>query len=518
MLLAFLAITPFLLPAQSLQLLGNLDYPVALSDVWGYETDGNEYALVGLFNGFSVVDISDPANPQEVYFTPGPSTAWRDVFTYQDRAYVISEGGDGLLIVDLSPLPSGSITTLNYYTGDNWPFLIGHNLFISNGVLYIFGSDYGAGGVIALDLTDPDHPTELGLWDQFYVHDGTIQGDTLWASLIDEGFQGVIDISDPTNMTLVSTWGTPGSFAHNSWISADNRFLYVTEELSNGFLTSYNVENISNPVELQKFRPRISNGAVPHNVHYRDEFLFLSHYRDGLMVIDANRPANLVVTGHYDTSSDLEGHGLNGCWGVYPDLPSGRILATDVEKGLFIFDYDNSRATYLEGTVRAEDTGNPIWPSKVKLIETEQTKDSDLSGQYSFGLTQTGNYSVEASAPGYVSKVESGLLLQSGEVTQKDIFLRPFTDGIDDDHYSGPGISLFPNPSPKGSLLDVTYTRVHGAITLTLYSLSGQFLFESQLNPGQDKTRIVSTLSPGSYWIEVGFSDGQKQLHQHLVY
>ena len=504
---------PTLCWGQSLQPLGNLDYNTAVSDVWGYATDGHEYALVGLFNGFSLVDVTDPTQPTEVFFTPGPSTAWRDCFAWQDRAYVISEGGDGLLIVDLSPLPDGPITTWNYYTGVTRPFQTGHNLFVADDVLFLFGTDVSRGGVLTYDVTDPDNPVELGIWDQFYVHDGTVRGDTLWASLIDEGEQAVIDVSDPTNMILKATWPTPGDFAHSSWMSDDNRFLYVAEELSNGLITSYNVENIGNPVLLDRFRGSISQGSVPHNVHFLDEFLVVSHYRDGLMVIDAHRPRNLVRTGHYDTSFDLEGDGLNGCWGAYPYLPSGNILATDVENGLFVCTYDGSRAAYVEGVIRSEAEGNPVvFNACVMLVETGDETRVNLSGRYYLGTPGPDTITLEVLAFGYAPKTVTGIVLESGEVTIQDIFLTPWTTGIAE--IEEEGFRFFPNPLPIGQPLQWENPDADQKGWMQILTLDGKIVHEEFLTGSQGVFSGTSHLAPGSYllqWAQWGPSGAKAQ-------
>ena len=53
--------------SSNLSLVGSLEYPDAFgNDVWGYvDSTGREFALVGLTNGFSVVNLSDPNNPEE---------------------------------------------------------------------------------------------------------------------------------------------------------------------------------------------------------------------------------------------------------------------------------------------------------------------------------------------------------------------------------------------------------------------------------------------------------------------
>ena len=53
--------------AMNMGLVGSYTYSNnECSDIWGYvDSTGNEYALVGLRNGFSVVDLSSPSNPNQ---------------------------------------------------------------------------------------------------------------------------------------------------------------------------------------------------------------------------------------------------------------------------------------------------------------------------------------------------------------------------------------------------------------------------------------------------------------------
>ncbi|MDD4087737.1 MAG: hypothetical protein PHP48_10890, partial [Bacteroidales bacterium] len=103
----------------NMSLVGQKSYNQDLSDVWGYvDETGIEYALVGVYNGFSVVSLEDPANPEEVFFGPGPNSIWRDIKTWGDYAYVSNESGGGVYIVDLSPLPEGPISSTTNFTGN----------------------------------------------------------------------------------------------------------------------------------------------------------------------------------------------------------------------------------------------------------------------------------------------------------------------------------------------------------------------------------------------------------------
>src|SRR6476661_4001489 len=103
--------------AQNLQFQANLSYPYALANIGGYvDTAGNEYALVGTFQGLSIVDVTIPATPVIKFSVPGIQSEWREVKTYHQFAYVTTEGGGGLTVIDLSGLPDTVI--YHNYTGD----------------------------------------------------------------------------------------------------------------------------------------------------------------------------------------------------------------------------------------------------------------------------------------------------------------------------------------------------------------------------------------------------------------
>src|SRR5690606_21603242 len=156
----------------------NLLHSTVINDVWGYEDElGNEYALVGTQKGTSVVDVSTPSNPLEIFWEPGMESIWRDLKTYDDYAYVTTEAQNGLLIIDLSPLPASTVLSTSYYTGPiGQEWFSAHNLYVTDdGYAYIFGANRGNGGVIILDIhTDPMNPIEVGVFDDWYTHDGYV--------------------------------------------------------------------------------------------------------------------------------------------------------------------------------------------------------------------------------------------------------------------------------------------------------------------------------------------------------
>ena len=84
----------------NMTLLDQVNYGDNANDIWGWvdPVDSTEYALVGLRNGFSIVDLSDPTDVQEVQFIPGPMSTWRDIKTWGNHAYVTNETSNGVLV------------------------------------------------------------------------------------------------------------------------------------------------------------------------------------------------------------------------------------------------------------------------------------------------------------------------------------------------------------------------------------------------------------------------------------
>lgn len=398
-----------------------------LNDVWGYvDETGIEYALVGARKGTSVVSLQNPSNPTEVFWEPGMESTWRDLKTWQDHAYITTEANNGLLIIDLTPLPASTSLTTSYYNGpigSTWSSA--HNLYIdSNGYAYIFGANRGNGGVIILDVfTDPMNPIEVGAFDLWYVHDGYVRNDTMFLANIEEGFLSLVDVTDKANPVLLGTKTTPSNFTHNIWPTNDGKVAFTTDEVSGGFLASYDMTDPLNIVELDRIQNSPGFGVIPHNVHVKDNHIVTSYYSDGITIHDVTYPNNIILVGQYDTYP-LQTTSYDGCWGTYPFLPSGLILATDVSEGLFVLNPTYTQAAYLEGDVTDFATTNPLTGVNIQITGNDQSDNSNGIGHYATGIANSGNYTVTYSKVGYYPQIFNISLVQ-GIVTIQDVQLVP---------------------------------------------------------------------------------------------
>jgi len=355
-----LVLSPFFLFAQqsyNMSLLGKYTYDFegyGVNDIWGYvDQEGNEYALVGLENGTSFVDVTNPANPIEKAYIPGPMSTWRDLKTWGEYAYIVHDSyyadselwptgeSQGLLIVNLKNIASGDISYSSFYFDGQ--FTNAHNIYIDeNGCVYLFGGNYATGGAVMFDVSeDPENPEYLGVFDDYYLHDGMVRGDTLWGSAIYEGVVAAIDVSDKTAPVILGSTFTPGIFTHNSWVSDDGNYVFTTDEVTSGYIAAVDVSDVNNMSvidQIQSWSPQ--DNVIPHNTHVKDNYLVTSYYCDGVTVVDASDPYNLQEVAYYDTS-DSTGGTFSGAWGAYPWLPSNNILVTDRQEGLHILSVDN---------------------------------------------------------------------------------------------------------------------------------------------------------------------------------
>ena len=446
--LPFLAalIAGFHAPAQNTNTAfrAKITYPgQTLANVWGYAAGGREYALAGGALGLIIVDVTNPDSPQQIVQIPGPNSLWKEIKTYKHYAYVVSEGGQGVQIVDLSGLPSPALN-YHYYTGDGAipnPVSKIHALHIdtTKGYLYLYGGDAWSGGRARIFNLNPDpyNPHFVSIYNTSYsgnanyIHDGYVDNDTMYSAHIYNGFFSIVDMSDKSNPHLLATQPTPGLFTHNTWLSADRHVLFTTDEVNNSYLTAYDISDPSDIRLLDKIQSNPGSNSVVHNTHILGNFAVTSWYKDGFTIVDVTRPDNLVQVGNYDTYAG-SGGGTDGCWGVYPFLPSGTIVATNISAlgtgngELWVITPQYVRACYLEGKITDAVTGNPINGANVKILNTTPLtqENSGPTGSYKTGQVQAGAFTVRIGKTGYQS-VDAPVFLENGAVTPLDVELFP---------------------------------------------------------------------------------------------
>ena len=374
---------PIAFPSNGIELLAWLpivEFNPAMTsadDCWGYVSpSGREYALIGLSDGTGFVDVTDPGDPQIVAVMSGPNSIWRDIKVYQEHVYAVSEGGSGIQVFDVSQIDVGIVTNVNTVTTGG--ITQTHNVVINeeSGFLYRVGGGNGTTiGLCIYDLADPANPTLVGQWNTRYIHDAQIVNYTSGpfagqevAFCFSETSSGggtpgvnILNVTDKSNITQIAffQYSTP-AFSHQGWLSPDRQFLYVNDELdeiSFGTPTTtriIDVSDLANPVEVGTF----TNGgaAIDHNLYTVGNLIYEANYRSGLRIFDATNPIAPVEIAFFDTYPEDDSANFNGLWNNYPFLPSGVMIGSDIEKGLFVwwvgkrllaFDYPSGRPDLL---------------------------------------------------------------------------------------------------------------------------------------------------------------------------
>jgi choice-of-anchor B domain-containing protein len=304
---------------------------------WGYTApNGRRFALTGTSLGTSIVDVTDPARSRSVGFIGGPSSSWREIRTFGDLVYVTTEAVHGLDIISMrNPDQPTLVRTWNR------TFNQAHSLWIDveRGLLFANGTRTNGvqSGTRILDLNrNPEDPSEVGAFTPFYIHDSYTRGNVLYASAINDGFEALIDLTDPSRPREISRFFTGGRFTHNSWLTRDGRYIFTTDERTGRPLEGWDLRD---PMAPRKVSEYIANpSAIPHNVMVDGDRLLVSHYTEGVRLLDIRDPERPTELGFYDTYTGTQ-TGFNGCWGAFIFPGTNLILASDINTGLYVVQY-----------------------------------------------------------------------------------------------------------------------------------------------------------------------------------
>lgn len=333
------------------------------NDVWGYvDKTGKEYAIIGSSKAINIYDVTDCSNPiQKMSYIDGSTVTWRDFKTYRNYAYGVCDGGactEGLEIINLD----------NYsVTQSTAVFDRAHNIYIDtlHARLYVVGSNATNGQLTIYTLDTeivngvtyngtPANPVLLKKFQTSYIHDIYVRNNIAYAS---HGYNGYImwDVTNPANIQQLASNTDATGYNHSSWLTTNGQYAYAAEEVprgrplklyqisGTGLGTALNlIGSFNDPLEA----PTFSNNR-PHNPFVKGDTLFVSYYEDGVQIFNISNPLSPKLIAYYDTYKlqnglgyDIAAHDWKGPWGVYPYLPSGCILASDITQGLFTFKVD----------------------------------------------------------------------------------------------------------------------------------------------------------------------------------
>jgi len=313
----------------NMDLVSFMDFGQNVSDITGFYQDGREFAVIGLQNAASFVDITDPTSPVELGRISGGSSIWRDLKYWDRHVYIGTEASDGVKVVSVNDPDNPTLVSTISDFGNS------HNIHIDvDGYLYVVGAS--THDVWIYDLTMPAFPQLVGTWSGEYLHDIEVYNNKLYGAAIYSGLFYILDVSDKTNPITLVSYNTGGGYisTHDCAVTEDEKYLFTGDENTGGHVKVWDIRDYGNINLVAEYMTNPSHSA--HNLYVRPgtDLLIISYYADGTRILNIADPTNPIEVAYYDTSN-IEGLYV-GNWGTYAYLPSGYIISSDIETGMYV--------------------------------------------------------------------------------------------------------------------------------------------------------------------------------------
>jgi choice-of-anchor B domain-containing protein len=338
------------------------------SGCWGwYQASRNkEYAISGTSNGTYFIDVTSPTTPTVSGFIQGAlGGTYREMKTYQHYCYIVSDDSQNkrFQIVDMQYLPDSIHVVYN----DTTLFKRGHTIWIDKDKMYIgamLNDSLHFSSMAIFSLANPASPVLLRKLQQDipligYVHDMHVRNDTIYASCADQGlFVLKYDSASNTFTQLGSYIGYQShGYNHSSFLTHNGKSLIFCDEVPASLPIHFiDVQNLNNIQPIKDFHP--TPQTTPHNPYIKGNFAVVSCYQDGLNIYDLSQPNAINLAGYFDTYpqgganvGDYGESAYRGNWGAYPFLPSGIIIANDMQNGMFVLDASTAYTTTIKNPV-----------------------------------------------------------------------------------------------------------------------------------------------------------------------
>jgi len=327
---------------------------VRYSGCWGFTYSSNEYAVIGSTEGYHFFQLTSQNKLKPCGFIEGKFNSaqviHREIKTFDHYAYLIcDEGNSSLQIADLQYLPDSVVKVTDIQDAR---FGKTHNLFIDsvNALLYAClvtpmpnGTMLNKIPLRVFSLADPLNPTLIweGPDDIPEVHDCFVKNNI---AILNCGTNGIriYDLSNPSNPVMKNdlTFYQDQGYNHQGWLSPDGKTYVFADETSGKRVKKCSLDKNFNLNIESFFGTNYLDNSVPHNIMIDNDFAYVAYYNEGLRIFDIRQSPREIAA--YDTYPQDSYFNMNGAWGVFSNYRSGRIIVSDRQFGLFLFDWNHS--------------------------------------------------------------------------------------------------------------------------------------------------------------------------------
>ncbi len=254
--------------------------------------------IADAWEGVQVVDITNPAKP--VLTTSIPTTGWSLGVSLSGKQLVSANGSQGFDLFDVSDPKKPVLQSTYLKEPSDGDTSIRRTVISGNAV---FTADT-VNGVRIVDITDPQTPTQLGLFSQLsYARRLTLNGDYAYVATANEGSMAVVNIADPLQPYQVSKFQADG-ISIDVVVNNNYATLGTFEDMSN----CYTLIDISDPA-----KPTLSDAidlqsllcGAPRQMAAQGNFVY-SADEYGLSIYDLSDPGKITTASRIELQ--LEGH------------------------------------------------------------------------------------------------------------------------------------------------------------------------------------------------------------------
>lgn len=521
-------------PSLNMTLIGTYDDPnlptrntIEYSDCWGFtHANGTEIAIIGGIEDILFIDITVPANPVLLYshhvlnLPTGTvnKSAWRDFMTFGNYVYAAAdEGTSGLLIFDMSQVPN-SITmvtqTTSYFTKT-------HTIFIDelNARLYAGGSNTVNNGLVILDLLpDPTAPTleanvPLNAVGGGYVHDMYVRDNIAYCS---HGSLSKIQMYDFSLLPSFTVIGAIENYPetgynHSSWINDAGTMLVMCDETHG---SDVKLVDITDPQDISSddfftfyselLGPSAPGSSIAHNPFIMGDLAYIAYYHDGVQVYDISNPNDIEIVAYYDTYPQNTGYvGYEGCWGVYPFFPSGMIIASDMNNGLFVLEIGNP-------PLDIDFVSFEAFRQKAGVLLEWSIADASFGNQFDVKRSTDGGVTFESIGSVNLEEGQSSYTFTDTRVAEgTKYFYRIDFMQEDGSHISSPlrvvrTVSVnraFRVTNPITSTLNIDLLQPADVLSLSLFNLEGKLVWSQEVLAPDARLEYALEEMPAGHYV-----------------
>lgn len=322
-----------------------------LNDIWGWKDPQTEkeYALVGLTDGVTFVDVTNPDEPIVVGKLPESNisakykvltdpnyeacqigigeteysknlqkgSAWRDHKVYNNHLYIGSDSQPhGVQVFDLTKLRGYNGSFIEFNDDNLYAGLANsHNIVINEetGFLYATGATNAdtcnTAGLHILDLSTPSEPVFAGCYEDAtpprqsegsaYIHDAQCViyngPDTEHAGKevcfnAAERSLAIADVTDKQNLQTIGFATQPYmDYAHQGWLTEDQQYFIMNDELDEINLGRNTKSYVFDVRDLDNpvFIDYYTHNtfSIDHNMYVKGDYVYASNYNSGLRIL-----------------------------------------------------------------------------------------------------------------------------------------------------------------------------------------------------------------------------------------